>query len=449
MDITSFDVDSEKQRQTTFRSSRLWTWMRTGFAILIPSFINQPKPTTIHPTTYLDGFRGLFSFLVFVRHYLLPWEAGLDTGYRQRDQEAYARSFVKLPIIRLLYSGPTVAIFFVVSGFVLSCKPLRLIRDGSHEKIFHHFASSIFRRALRLFIPPMITTLFVAFAVHFRLYRSPYEDMPGTTPRHPKVLGSMVFQLSDWTRFVFEDLTHPWTWKSPRSEYDSHLWTIPIQFRASMIVFLTLLGLAKTRVIVRSAILLALWVYSLQQGRWDVALFFAGILLSEINLESRNWSSLRARLFSKVVFVSGLYIGSFPRLHGAGRATPGFVWMATLNQQPRFWQSLAATLLVGAMSKDALLQGIFNWSPLRYLGKISFSLYLVHGPLLHLFGYWFVSAFLGWTGKSSTSQYQSGVLLALVFLTPIVLWVADVFWQLVDRPCGNWVRRVESWCFRE
>jgi peptidoglycan/LPS O-acetylase OafA/YrhL len=272
--------DMEKQLQdpslTVQRARSVLIHLRhvlVGIVVaLLPSYVGRraknepPKPFKVFPTSYLDGLRGIFSFLVFMRHYLLPWEKTLGYGYAQSsggDDEN--RSLFKLPILRILYSGPTVAIFFVVSGYVVSYKPLKLIRKGQHEALIHALISSVFRRGMRLFLPPVVTTFIVAIAVYMQLYNAPYDLMPGTIPRHPENYRSLFLQLQDWARFLIVDMTHPWSWKSPKSEYDSHLWTIPIQFRSSMILFLAIIGLAKTRTRIRVALLFLLHVYCMMQ----------------------------------------------------------------------------------------------------------------------------------------------------------------------------------------
>ncbi|KAF5970475.1 hypothetical protein FBULB1_9672 [Fusarium bulbicola] len=313
---------------------------------LLPSFIAEsqtsrdniqarPSPS---PTLYLDGLRGLFSFLVFLRHFLLPWEEGLDTGFGQNSN----MSFVKLPIIRLIYGGPTVPIFFIVSGFVLAYKPLKLIHKKDYSTLGLYTMSSVLRRPFRLFLPPLVSTFIVAIAVSAGLYSAPCQDMPGWVPRHPERLGSLWAQIWDWMRFVVADLTHPWSWKSPISEYDSHLWTMPIQFWASMIIYLTLLALARARAWVRGIALIFLCLYSLQQGRWEIYLFFAGVFLAERSLKSHDnfeaqsndggesamirsplRSSLWPGIFQRLLFFVGLYLSSYPRARNAGFSTPG------------------------------------------------------------------------------------------------------------------------------
>lgn len=246
----------------------------------------QQSQHQAHPSVYLDGFRGIFSFFVFVRHFLLPWDEGLDNGCAQRVIDPnIGMNLCRLPLVRLLYSGPTVPIFFVVSGSGLAYKPLKLIKERDNENLGKSLMSSVFQRAARLFIPPMVTTIFVAITVNLGLWNSSYNPMPGTVPRHPERFEDLLQQIQDWLRFVVIDLTNPWSWKPPRSEYDSHLWTILIQFRASMVVFLTLMGVARLTTIVRSGISLALWLYSLHQGQWKMALFFAGVFLAERHLD--------------------------------------------------------------------------------------------------------------------------------------------------------------------
>lgn len=60
--------------------------------------------------------------------------------------------FIRLPIIRILISGPAlVAIFFVVSGYAISHKALKLSHKGRYADVGISLFSSVFRRHTRLF----------------------------------------------------------------------------------------------------------------------------------------------------------------------------------------------------------------------------------------------------------------------------------------------------------
>jgi peptidoglycan/LPS O-acetylase OafA/YrhL len=68
--------------------------------------------------------------------------------------------FLTYPIIRLILQGGyfAVAIFFVMSGYVCSIKPLKLARAGNAEASRKVITSSAFRRLLRLGAPAIVAT---------------------------------------------------------------------------------------------------------------------------------------------------------------------------------------------------------------------------------------------------------------------------------------------------
>src|SRR5690242_11309159 len=106
---------------------------------LLPSFVADviwpdQKPTyKIHPTSYLDGLRGLASFIVCICHYTESNHGYFVPTYGLNGDKP--SSFIQLPFLRIIYSGrPMVHIFFVISGFVLSYKPLKSIHQGSQDK---------------------------------------------------------------------------------------------------------------------------------------------------------------------------------------------------------------------------------------------------------------------------------------------------------------------------
>ena len=373
-------------------------------------------------------------------------------------------SIFKLPILKVLYSGPFVPVFYVASGFGMSYGPLKLIRKSNYEALGKALTSSVFRRPLRLFLPPLVLTFLTALAAYHGWYSFKYDSLPGHKSKHPEQFDTLYLQLADWFRFVKEDLTNGFTWKKPAGEYNSNLWTIPAQFRCSMITLLVLAGLAPMRPLVRTGALVFMWAYSLRMGRWEVASYLAGIFISERKIASlereteesdsllpmttgevprlsRKWKIVMWRL----MFIAGLYCGSFPRVHAdVALKTPGFAWMVPITGSWDYWHSFSATLIIWSVGNDPLLQKFFTLAPIRYVADLSFSIYLVHGPLLHWFGWALVPTCLSFTGKQTNLQHSSGIALAVALLLPIVLWVADVFNRFVEKPCGVFAGKIEA-----
>ncbi len=81
----------------------------------------------------------------------------------------------------------------------------------------------------------------------------------------------------------------------------------------------------------------------------------------------------------------------------------------------------------------------FNTDWAQYVGKVMFAFYLVHGPILHVGGYWIshlVWEGLGWEGvrEMGTEAWIFGLGLGWLSCLGLVLWGADVFHrEVVER----------------
>ena len=59
------------------------------------------------------------------------------------------------------------SIFFVLSGHVLSIKPLQHIRSGNSSALLTSLSSSLFRRPIRLFLPTIPAILATFLGLYF------------------------------------------------------------------------------------------------------------------------------------------------------------------------------------------------------------------------------------------------------------------------------------------
>jgi len=93
-----------------------------------------------------------------------------------------------------------------------------------------------------------------------------------------------------------------------------------------------------------------------------------------------------------------------------------------------FWYITGASALVQFVTTSDLLQIFFSQKILRFLGQISFSLYLTHIPIL----YTFTCGLFLWLHDVSGS-YNGAAVLAFLLSLPVMLFVAILFERLVDR----------------
>lgn len=447
---------------------------------LLPSFL-QPRISpnaarTSHrlsPTAYLDGVRGLAAlFVVFCHYSYTSFVITEGWGCNSRNY-----SFLRLPIVRLFYSGPAmVAIFFVVSGYALSLKPLKLTRARTRDGSFARaVGSAVFRRGIRLFVPAAVSTLLVVLMIRVGLYEWT-RDFAGDRRyvRYSKEYHFPRFQttseqLGDWAWQMFR-FVHVWGWEKfgGSTGLDPHLWTIPVEFRASMVLFLTFVGTSGLKTWARLVTVAGLMCFTYRNDRWEMLLFFAGMLLAEwdlmrgahstasSSLPPPGGSSPRSRTREKAVVwawtavsVLALYLLSMP--DEAYGSTPGWVVLSSLipdwwSEKYRYWQSFGAILLVLCVAHSPTTwQRLFNSRVVQYLGKISYAIYLMHGPVFHTAGYAIQRWAWAITGVEGVA-YNWGFALGSVFVLPLVVWAADVFWRLVDAPSVRFARWFERKC---
>jgi peptidoglycan/LPS O-acetylase OafA/YrhL len=441
--------------------------VKAVFHFLLPSFLRSQNPKNhqsarpLPPTAYLDGLRGLFAVITFILHYTVPWQITSHKAYGQTPEH---RSFWQLPIIRIIYAGPILPVFYVTSGMVLSMKPINFIYHESWEDLQSYLTTGIFLRGMRLFMAPIVSSFSLVVFLQLGLLKFDYESVPSWVPRHPERLPTLLDQLIDWMHFVQSELTNPWTWKAEPVKYDDHLWTIPVQFRCSLFLYLILIGTSRMKPGLRRLLSFALAIYSMWMTRWDVCVHISGFIIAEYNyLTETRWNSLVPTEPSKrfgvqkmlhsvsgllwiLIFICGLYIGSFPVYIKGDMYL--FSWLKWLSSDYNCWHSYSAIMLVFSLSNSKILQWFFTNPVLLYLGEISFSMYLVHGPVLHLFGYSLVPFLWETLGDRRDSTFQISFALGLVLLFPIVVWISDLFRRTVEVPCEGFGRWVKNTCWR-
>lgn len=456
-------------------------WHRLTVA-LTPSFLQRyvggdpPQPAKLHAIAALDGLRGWACLLVFNFHFLFTytWKVAIGWGFAGENFGVH-----QLPFLHLLISGHImVAIFFVISGYVLSYKPLKTIRTQSFDQTFTVLASSTFRRGLRLYVPSLIGLACVFVAVRLGLYNYSHGvikqglTIRGTNEQHPPVYRSFFKQYRDFY-YTIAHLLNPFDWALYYNNYNPHLWTIPVEFRCSLVLFLSTLATSRLGATVRMALVATLTWFCMRYSRWDVVLFLVGMLMAEIDLINETWerpaisspvasaekthirlvpggkvmASVSRRRLWIAVFVIGLYIGSTPNI--GYKWTPGYRWLWhitpwTYSEPHRFPQTIGAALIVFSINHSPDIQKLFTNPLSQYLGKISFAFYIVHGPILHALGYSIMPGIWGITGKETNFQYCFGFLIGWLICLPISIWAGDVFWRAVDIPSVKFARWVED-----
>ena len=417
-------------------------------------------PEKLRPTAYLDGLRGLAAFLVYWHHHQLWYHVPVQNmffassfGYNDFHY------FAALPGIRFLFQGGhfAVAIFFVISGYVLSAKPISLIQAGEQTKLADNLASALFRRWLRLFLPVILTTFAYMTILHvFGIW----TEVLKPHPTYFQAVWAWYCEVKNFC-FIYNTRGEPWL------SYNFHLWSIPVEFKGSIVIYTALLAFSRCG---RNARLwceagLVFYFMYVVDG-WSCAAFSAGMLLNDLEqLAAKNdlpaffdrFRRYKTAIFYSM-FVAGIYLGGAPGHSDKVeemRKNPGWYYLSFLKPQAVYdakWFFLfwGAVFIVASIPHIPWIKRFFDGRFCQYLGRISFALYLVHGPVLWTLGDRLAAAvgwpkepryehLTGWIDKFPLSKggplgLEPASLLPHIILLPVTLYVAEIVTKAVDEP---------------
>ncbi|KIW08862.1 uncharacterized protein PV09_00786 [Verruconis gallopava] len=472
-----------------------------GIRTLMPSFIHRQPALGAgagkkkSSTAALDGLRGIAALFVFCFHVLFSYTTAIEYGYGQSEANQH---IVQLPFLSLFYRGHSmVAVFFVVGGYVMSIKPLSLMHSHQAAAAPGVLVSSVFRRGIRLYLPAIAATFVTMCTVYFGLWEYPRQFVTGDeqlivySDLHPLPKATLASQFWDWLNEVasMTDLFYYYNKNGfllpYYNKYDPHLWTVPFEYRSSLIVTVVLLALSRCKFAVRLFLTGLIVLFCGFWDRWEVVCFLAGMILCDIDLFNQKPEPRPARLETIVeededllpqweaktrlaledsatrngyvkhwllLFLAGLYLLSTPNLDIGN--TPGYQTLfqltpSTYSDKKRFLQSLGAICTVWAITNCSALQSPFVTSFAQYLGSISYSLYIVHGPLIHIVGYSITpNIWIHFTGKEGLN-WIAGLILGSGILAAFVVITADIFWRHVDLKSIAIARYLECACFAD
>jgi peptidoglycan/LPS O-acetylase OafA/YrhL len=354
---------------------------------------------------YLDGVRGLAALAVALYH------AFLFTG---RTGDSYADLPVLGRIVGFGYLG--VPVFIVLSGYVLALPVL----SQPDFRLRHGFANYIGRRARRI-LPPYYAALIITLILIAAIPLMRHESGTQWDSKVPVTGGGVVSHF-----LLLHDLKPGWI-----GQINGPLWSIAVEWQIYFLMPLILLPLWRRlppALVAGAAVLVtvlpsAVGVHRLDYAHpWLVGLFACGMLAAQATMRV-DWSLrwLRpATAIAGVLLVATLLV-AWHQAHDnpwAAETATGIVVAAML-------------VLAGRPALDGRpgrVRGFLQTRPVTLLGLASYSIYLLHSPLLGLSNL----LTLTW-GLPTWGQY---LFLTFVCL-PVDLAICAGFYWLVERRFKN------------
>jgi peptidoglycan/LPS O-acetylase OafA/YrhL len=427
---------------------------------LMHKFLCYPTPSSLklRSTSWLDGVRGIAALEVYLFHVFAIWLPLVHAWHADPDQV----HILQMPFLRTFFvsGGTAVSLFFAISGYVLTHKAFGWMRSGSKHLVYPAVASSMFRRGFRLYLPPIILTFFEMISTRFG-YVPPLNF---TFTPEPTFFAQCLDWVSATNRFVnpFNTYGRALHGFLDHPKYDAVVWTIPLEFYGSLVCYTLLILLARVPGDgLRMGIVAIFACFCLSMGSWNLFCFSTGMLIADFNLgQGENPAPSHPRIWT-AVFIIAFYVCGFPALSLLDAKTkpmPGFETLRSLTpmslnieDNARFWWSLSSVLLLLSISQLPRLKKVFETSFCQYVGKISFSLYLVHEFCLVLYGLrWqeFLMHVAHVQPRANTFMYWLVCGVWLLSFTFSVFVIAAQVERWVDVPSVKFAKWLEGKCLK-
>ena len=316
------------------------------------------KPATQHRVYYpaLDGLRGFAILLVLFSH-----------------------NFSFITFSKLFDTG--VDLFFVLSGFLITDILLKTKKNKKFLQTFY------IRRILRIFPIYYLTLVaFLVLAPHFAQLKEQYSYY-----QNNQIF--LWFYLQNWLPII-----HPPPFY--HTQIFGHFWSLSIEEHFYIVWPFLILAYKKSKALINICLLItsgcivfrfATWLYfgnsdlnyRLQfNTRMDGLSIGSLIAIWKFNKENIKTKILKfgtvlisfhliAAIISKIIFTH----------------IPHFSFLGYTSISVLF-----GILIVFAIErKNIVIKKIFEFTPLRYIGKISYGLYIYHVPVLVVFKIYFTS----------------------------------------------------------
>lgn len=357
---------------------------------------------------YFEGIRGLAALIVVFDHLDFALSLNLDKKifnlfYQLTASDLISNSFQSI-FSFFLNGNLAVFIFFFMSGYVISIK---LFTSESKS----YLISAISKRYFRLMPPILGSVLIGFFLMKFDLiYNIKLAKVLGTEDAlgyfynfYPSFLSA--FKSGVWNVLFTKSL----------GGYNGPLWTMRPEFYGSLFCFLLFIifNRYKNRHYVYVLIIL---VSFLIQAPWLTS-FALGFLICDIDYSTTSFKShlkyiekhILNNLITPIILCSSIII---------------------ISQEINFnsWShanAIISFLLVFIIMKSKKLQELFQLRPILWLGKISFSVYLLHWPI--------ICSITSYTYISSGLYRDDNIIISSITTIVSTLAVAFIYTKYVDQ----------------
>ena len=345
-----------------------------------------------HKIDYLEGLRGIACMVVIFDHCV----NGYYPSLRFTDEPGLSglfRNIIAWSPLNIVYSGLiSVSIFFILSGYVLSYKYHK-------TKQIDFVVNAALKRYVRLQIPVFFSILFFVAVMQM-------QDFIFNTKHDYSIIE--ILKISTYNIFI-----------SGTNLLNGPLWTMKIELIGSFIVFSILFLTHK----INKRWIIYLIAMLITFGD-SFSLFILGLILCDAYTSGycKRIFTIKNSYINSVLLIISLVLISYPTIR-QGVVIGGLYSCITFNNGIQsYYHVIGVYLLFISILNSHNIQALFHTKVFLFLGKISFSAYIIHYPII---------LFIGSLRTSHQIQWHEFLYLTvLVFTTTLILSV--LFEKYID-----------------
>lgn len=345
---------------------------------------------------FLEGIRGLLALYVVLGHIMSLSDPNYLTG-----RPSAASPWLQTVGGWLAFGHMAVAGFIVVSGY---CLQLSLYVHGKGEvRQIRAFFARRARRILPAYYACLAVSLLVCLFFTQNLGGRPFEQYLPVTWENTL---AHVFLIHNWRT--------DWMYK-----INGVLWSIAIEVQLYLLFPMLAWALAKLGRLITSAAITGAVIACMVQVPGANKLYFWYLGLFVLGMIAASWAYRPSLRFGPMPVAGGFFLLLGFGLMLAWRTTPGLAL-----------RDLAAGIFLAALCYQLTIRPtnltarILGWRPLFWLGGFSYSLYLMHHPIMQILFSWQVDQV----------RRPDGMFWHLLAWLPLVLLLSWIFAWFFERP---------------
>jgi len=362
----------------------------------------------------VEGLRGIACLVVVLAHlcfsfypYIQSASGRITTKLGEENGHIIESWLFNSPFTFFISGTSAVFVFFVLSGYILTEVA------GKSGNRLQRIASMSIKRYPRLMIPALFSTVFSFCLLEFTDVNSVFvSSWIQAFGDFEMSLAGAIFNGSIDSFFI-----------SGKSQYNWVLWTMQIELIGSFVIFILCFNLYKynikgvpVTIVIATVVLLLLKVITVMLA-FGLISFVIGFYFSLYGFKISN------RIAFLLLF-SGLYLAG-ARNNSDSYSVIEFFLGTKMYTITSF---LSGSLIVYSVFFNKYLNSLFSKKMFVFLGKVSFSVYLIHLPVISVFSVFLFDKIF----KHTNDYYISSIITSIISLV-FIYFLSIYVYKYVDK----------------